>query len=81
MALPAEVIVKGELSHLKEELALVADKWLWVISTTVLLRNSYITKEPKGTKAVLNLTVCIAMWPLVTYFEIVSSVTFLAIAL
>ena len=38
------------LSHLKEELAWAADKWLWVISTKMLFKNSYSTKELKGTK-------------------------------
>ena len=35
------------LSHLKEKLAWAADKWLWVISTTMLFKNSY---SIKGTK-------------------------------
>ena len=43
------------LSHLKEKLAWAADKWLWVISTIMLLKNSCSTKELKGTKAILNL--------------------------
>ena len=38
------------LSHLKEELAWAAYKWLRVISTIMLLKNSYNTKELKGTK-------------------------------
>ena len=37
-------------SHLKEELAWAADKWLQVISTIMLFKNSYSTKELKGTK-------------------------------
>ena len=28
-------------SHLKEELAWAADKWLWVINTITLFKNSY----------------------------------------
>ena len=61
-------------SHLKEELVWATDKWLWVISTTMLFKNSYSTKELKGTKEY------IPMWSLVTYsncFEIVSTVAFL----
>ena len=38
------------LSHLKEQLAWAADKWLRVIRTTMLFKNSYNTKELKGTK-------------------------------
>ena len=34
-------------SHLKEEMTWAADKWLQVI---YYLKNSYSTKEPKGTK-------------------------------
>ena len=37
-------------SHLKEELAWAADKRLQVISTIMLFKNSYSTKELKGTK-------------------------------
>ena len=38
-------------SHLKEELAWAADKWLWVISTIMLfIKNSYNTKELKVSK-------------------------------
>ena len=39
-------------SHLKEELAWAADKWLQVISITynVFLKNSCSTKELKETK-------------------------------
>ena len=37
-------------SHLKEELAWDIDKQLQVISTIMLFRNSYSTKELKGTK-------------------------------
>ena len=33
------------LSHLKENLALAADKPLWVISTIKLFKNGYSTKE------------------------------------
>ena len=35
------------LSHFKEQLTWVIDKWLWVISN---LKNSESTKELKGTK-------------------------------
>ena len=35
------------LSHLKQELAWAAGKWLWVISTILLFKS---TKELKGTK-------------------------------
>ena len=38
------------LSHLKEVLTWAADKWLRAISTIMLFKNSYITKELKGTK-------------------------------
>ena len=38
------------LSHLKEELALGTDKWFWIISTIILLKNSHSTKELKGAK-------------------------------
>ena len=41
-------------SHLKEELAWAADKYLWVIGTIMLFKNSYSTKELKGTKIVKN---------------------------
>ena len=42
-------------SHLKEELAWVADKWFWVIIDTIMLfKNSYSTKELKGTKELRN---------------------------
>ena len=37
-------------SHLKEELAWAVDKWLWVISTIMLFKNSNSTKELKRTK-------------------------------
>ena len=37
-------------SHLKEELAWAVDKWLRVISTIMLFKNSKSTKERKGTK-------------------------------
>ena len=37
-------------SHLKEELAWAVDKRLQVISTIMLSKNSYSTKELKGTK-------------------------------
>ena len=37
-------------SHFKEELAWAIDKWLRIISTIVLLKNSKITKELKETK-------------------------------
>ena len=39
-------------SHLKEELAWAADKRLQVISTIMLFKNSYSTKELKGTKRI-----------------------------
>ena len=44
------------LSHLKEELAWAVDKRLWVISTIMLFKNSYSTKELKKliNKAILN---------------------------
>ena len=49
--------------HLKEELAMVTDKWLWVISNmmskTVTLRNYSVL----NTKNI----VCVVMWSLVTY--------------
>ena len=38
------------LSHLNDELAWAVGKWLWVISTIMLLKNSKSTKELKGTK-------------------------------
>ena len=41
-------------SHLKEDLAWATDQQLWVISTIMLFKNSYSTKELKN-KAVLNL--------------------------
>ena len=37
-------------SQLKEVLTWDADKWLRVISTICYLKNSYSTKELKGTK-------------------------------
>ena len=37
------------LSHLKEELVWAIDKWLWVISTIMLLKNSKNNKELKVT--------------------------------
>ena len=56
------------LSHSKEELALAADKQLWVISTIMLFKNSYSTKELKN-RAILDLNniVYVALWLLVTY--------------
>ena len=36
-------------SHLKQELAWAVGKWLWVISTMMLFKNSESTKELKGT--------------------------------
>ena len=42
------------LSHLKEELALAVDKWLWVIVLLSDLKNNESAKELKN-KAVLNL--------------------------
>ena len=48
--LDVEVCVLS-MSYLKEELACAADKQLWVISTIkCYLKNSYNTKELKGTK-------------------------------
>ena len=38
------------LSHLKEELAWAIDKWLRVISTLMLFKNSKSTKELKEAK-------------------------------
>ena len=38
------------LSHIKEELAWAADKRLQVISTIMLFKSSYRTKELKATK-------------------------------
>ena len=38
------------LSHLKEELTWAVDKWLQVISTIMLFKNSKSTKELKETK-------------------------------
>ena len=37
-------------SHLKEELPWAVDKWLRIISTIMLLKNSKSTKGLKGTK-------------------------------
>ena len=37
-------------SHLKEELAWAIDKWLRIISTITLLKNSKSTRELKETK-------------------------------
>ena len=37
-------------SHLKEELTWAVDKWLQVISTIMLFKNSKSTKELKETK-------------------------------
>ena len=37
-------------SHLKEELTWAIDKWLRVISTIMLFKNSKSTKELKETK-------------------------------
>ena len=42
----AEVDVRAS-SHLEEELACAAGKRLWVISTIMLFKNSYSTKEQK----------------------------------
>ena len=39
--------------HLKEELAWAIGKWLWVISNTNVIKNSYTIKNLKN-KAVLN---------------------------
>ena len=33
---------------LKEELAWAIDKWLWVISNTNVIKNSYTTKKLKN---------------------------------
>ena len=52
-------------SHLKEDLTWAIDKWLQVISTIMLFKNSKSSKELKN-KAVLHIA-CIAMWPLVMY--------------
>ena len=41
-------------SHLKEVLTWAIDKWLRAISTIMLFKNSYNTKDLKN-KAVLNL--------------------------
>ena len=43
-------------SHLKEKLTWAVDKWLRIISTIMLFKNSNSTKKLKGTKykAVLN---------------------------
>ena len=50
------------LTHLKEELSWVVDKWLRVISTIMLSTEELIeTKEH-------NIG-CVAMWPLVTYYN------------
>ena len=52
------------LSHLKEELAWVIGKWLWVISTIkCCLKNSKTTKGLKGTshskfKTILYMLLC-----------------------
>ena len=60
------------LRHLKEELALAIDKWLQVMSNTMLFKqlDHYTTKNLK-VKAILieNNIVCIAMCPLVTYYN------------
>ena len=56
-------------SHLKE-LALAVGKWLWVISTIMLFKNSKTPKELKETSCFKFKTILylyIAMWPLVTY--------------
>ena len=37
-------------SHLKEELAWAVDKWLWVISTIMLFKNSKGIKQLIETK-------------------------------
>ena len=42
------------LSHLKEELALAVDKWLWLIVLLSDLKNNKSAKELKN-KAVINL--------------------------
>ena len=38
------------IEPLKEELACAVDKWLQIISTIMLFKNSKSTKEPKGIK-------------------------------
>ena len=38
------------MSHLKQELAWDADKWLQVISTMIYIKNSWSIKELKGSK-------------------------------
>ena len=51
-------------SHLKEELAWAIEKWLWVISNTMLFKTvSYTTKNLRN-KVILNLKqycICVAM--------------------
>ena len=37
-------------SHFKEELVWAVDKWLWVISTIMLFKNSKSAKDLKETK-------------------------------
>ena len=72
-------------SHLKEELAWATDLQLQVISTVMLFKNSFSTKELKGTIEYSHLkfeTILFALLcgPLVMYsncFEIVSTVDFL----
>ena len=64
-------------SHFKEELIWVMGKWLWVISTIMLLETVRLLRIKKEL-AVLNLKQYIAMWPLVMYsncFKTVSTVT------
>ena len=34
--------------HLKEEVVWAIDKWLWVISNTNVIKNSYTTKNVKN---------------------------------
>ena len=40
---------RTHIEPFKKELSLAADKWLWVISTIMLFKNSYSTKEMKRT--------------------------------
>ena len=60
-------------SHLKEELTWAIDKWLWVISTIMLFKNSKSTKELKElknlkNKAILNLKqYCIRCYVALSY--------------
>ena len=72
-------------SYLKEELAWAVDKQLRVISTIILFKYSKSIKELKElkNKAFLNLNNidCVAMWPLVTYFNCFEIVSTVAMAL